>query len=144
MGLKEGRMNKTLSRWSGRRRVLRRAGRGGQEASCDGGKVGWIPSSHEGVLCGGACQCKRRNEASYFLRSALVAAMWVWKDEEVISPVITSSCDTGFLDTICFFKFVQVLKNAWQLKSGTRKSDGHLTDCRPLEGVWHLRSSGPL
>ena len=112
MGLKEGRMNKTLSRWSGRGRVLRRAGRGGQEASCGGGKVGWIPSSHEGGLCGGACQCRRRNKASCVLRSALVAAMWVWKDKEVIVPVITSSCDPGFLDTTCFFKFVQVLKNA--------------------------------
>ena len=112
--------------------------------SCDGGKVGWIPSSHEGGLCGGACQCRRRNKASCVLRSALVAAMWVWKDKEVIVPVITSSCDRGFLDTTCFLQICPGFEECLATQSGIRKSDGHLADCRPLEGVWHLRSSGPL
>ena len=33
------------------------------------------PVEPRGGLCGGACQCKRRNKESYVLRSALVAAM---------------------------------------------------------------------
>ena len=46
----------------------------------------------------------------------MMAAMQVWKDEEVIVSVITSSCDTGFLDNL--------LLQICQLSLGFSKATG--------------------
>ena len=136
-------MNKTLSRWSGRGRVLRRAGRGGQEASCGGGKVGWIPSSHEGGLCGGACQCRRRNKASCPALRAGGGNVGLERQRSH-SPCHHIFLRPWLLGYNLLLQICPGFEECLTTQSGIRKSDGHLTYCRPLEGVWHLRSFAPL